>query len=58
MNKITLNIDGMMCNMCEEHINEAVRKALPAAKKVSSSHTSGQTTFLFEIGRASCRERV
>ncbi|MCR5594654.1 MAG: ATPase P [Lachnospiraceae bacterium] len=48
MNKVTLSIDGMMCNMCETHMNEAIRKAVPEAKKVSSSHTSGETTFLFD----------
>ena len=26
MVKITLNIEGMVCGMCEAHINEAIRK--------------------------------
>ncbi len=47
MNKITLKIDGMMCGMCETHVNEAVRKAFPV-KKVSSSHTKGETEILTE----------
>ena len=25
MKKITLGIDGMACNMCESHINDAIR---------------------------------
>ena len=36
MKKITLKIDGMMCTMCEAHMNETVRKALPGAEKISS----------------------
>ena len=28
MLKITLGVDGMMCGMCESHVNDAVRKAL------------------------------
>ena len=40
MYKITLNIDGMMCGMCEAHINDTVRKFFKV-KKVSSSHGKG-----------------
>lgn len=40
MVKITLSIDGMMCGMCEAHMNEAVRK-VPGVKKVTSSHKKG-----------------
>ena len=29
MKQITLKVDGMMCGMCESHVNEAVRKARP-----------------------------
>ena len=38
MYEIDLKIGGMMCGMCESHINDAVRKALPV-KKVTSSHS-------------------
>ena len=48
MNQITLKVDGMMCGMCESHVNEAVRKAFPKAKKVTSSHSKGQTVILTE----------
>ena len=48
MVKTTLTINGMMCSMCESHINETVRKAFPAAKKVSSSHTKGLTEIISE----------
>lgn len=36
MQKITLKIDGMMCGMCESHINDVIRRTFPV-KKVSSS---------------------
>ncbi len=47
MIQYTIAVDGMACSMCEAHINEAVRKALPV-KKVTSSHTKGQTVILSE----------
>ena len=47
MLKYTLKIDGMMCGMCEAHINEAVRAAFKV-KKVSSSHTKGETVIITE----------
>ena len=45
MFQTTLKIDGMACSMCESHVNDAVRKAFPEAKKVASSHTKGQTVI-------------
>ena len=42
-----LKVDGMMCGMCESHINDAVRNAFPV-KKVTSSHSRGQTVILSE----------
>ena len=48
MNKITVKIDGMMCGMCEAHINDTIRKVYPAAKKVSSSRKKGESTFLLD----------
>ena len=47
MFEITLKIDGMACGMCESHINDAVRGAFPV-KKVTSSHTKGETVILRE----------
>lgn len=43
--KTTLNIEGMMCTMCEAHINEAVRKHFKV-NKVKSSHKKGVTEIL------------
>lgn len=45
MYKMTLKIDGMMCGMCEAHINDVIRKNVKDAKKVSSSHAKGISTF-------------
>ena len=45
MNQITIKIDGMMCGMCESHINDTIRKKFPV-KKVTSSHSKGQTIIL------------
>ena len=36
--KYTVQVNGMMCGMCESHVNDAVRKAFPV-KKVSSSRS-------------------
>ncbi len=44
MIKTTLKISGMMCGMCEAHINDAVRAGLPV-KKVASSHAAGRTVI-------------
>ncbi|MDE6021490.1 MAG: cation transporter [Ruminococcus sp.] len=47
MFKITLKIDGMMCNMCEAHANQAIREKWNV-KKVSSSHKEGKTVIITE----------
>ena len=52
MIQTTLKIDGMMCAMCESHINDAVRQAVPV-KKVSSSHSKGETVILSDAPLAS-----
>ena len=45
MQEITVGVDGMMCGMCESHVNDAVRAAFPTVKKVSSSHGAGKTVI-------------
>ena len=42
--KITIKIDGMMCGMCESHINDAIRSTLNV-KKLKTSHVSGLSEF-------------
>ena len=36
MIKTTVKVDGMMCGMCESHVNDAVRKAFQVDKVTSS----------------------
>lgn len=45
MIKTTLKIDGMMCGMCESHMNDAIRNAFKV-KKVTSSHSKGETVII------------
>ncbi len=47
MIKTTVEISGMVCGMCEAHINDAIRAAFPV-KKVTSSRTRGETVILSE----------
>lgn len=47
MIKTVIKIDGMMCPMCESHVNDVVRKNCDA-KKVSSSHKKGETEIISE----------
>ena len=49
MKKVTLKIEGMMCGMCEAHINDVIRKVVPNAKKVKSSYVKGESTFISEV---------
>ena len=45
--KYTIQVDGMMCGMCENHVNDAVRKAFPV-KKVTSSRSKKETVVITE----------
>ncbi len=45
MTKTILGIDGMVCSMCEAHINDAIRRAFPV-KKVSSSAAKKQCEII------------
>ncbi len=52
MTKITLDIDGMYCAMCESHVNDALRKGLgKELKKVKSSHRKNTAVLI-------CQEEV
>ncbi len=48
MIRTTLKIDGMVCGMCEAHICDAIRKAVPEAKKVTASRSKKEAGFLTE----------
>lgn len=45
MIKTILRIDGMMCGMCESHINDTIRQGFKI-KKVTSSHAKGTTEII------------
>lgn len=45
MTETVVMIDGMMCGMCESHINDAIRNSFDV-KKVNSSHTKGETVIV------------
>lgn len=47
MVKITLNVEGMACGMCESHVNDTIRKNFEV-KKVTSSHKKGITEIIAE----------
>ena len=44
MYKTVVSVDGMMCGMCESHVNDAVRNAF-AVDKVTSSRKNKQTVI-------------
>ena len=45
MYKYELEIKGMMCSMCEAHINDVVRRNFDV-KKLKSNHKKNLTTFI------------
>lgn len=47
MKETIINIEGMACNMCESHINSAIRNNFNV-KKVTSSHSKNQTVVTSE----------
>ena len=59
MIKTTLIIDGMMCSMCESHINDTVRSACKI-KSVKSSHRKGMTEIVSDspLDEAALREAI
>ena len=48
MIKTIVKIDGMMCGMCEAHVSDAIRNAIPSAKKVAASKGKKEASFLTE----------
>lgn len=47
MIKTVAKIDGMMCGMCEAHVNDAVRANFKV-KKATSSHAKGEAVIIAE----------
>ena len=52
-------IDGMMCSMCEAHIQDAIRKAIPV-RSVKASHTKGEAVIVSDspIGEDQLRAAI
>ena len=48
MYKISMHVEGMMCPMCEKHMNDAIKNAFDV-KKVTSSHTDKKTEILSKV---------
>ena len=59
MYETKVKIDGMMCGMCESHINDAIRNAF-SVKKVSASHSKGEADIISvePIDEAKLREAI
>ncbi|HJC57059.1 MAG TPA: cation transporter [Candidatus Eisenbergiella intestinipullorum] len=57
--KYTVQVNGMMCGMCESHVNDAVRKAFPV-KKVTSSRGRKETDVITqtELDEAALRSAI
>ena len=47
MVKTTVAVDGMMCSMCESHINEVIRKNFKI-KKVAANRGKGEAVIVSE----------
>ena len=47
MIKTIVKIDGMMCGMCESHVNDKIRNSCKV-NSVKSSHVKGESVILTE----------
>ena len=47
MIKTIVKIDGMMCGMCESHVNDKIRNSFKV-NSVKSSHVKGESVILTE----------
>lgn len=47
MIKTIIEIEGMMCGMCEKHVNNAISRAI-VTENISSSHKTGKTEIISE----------
>lgn len=59
MIRTVVDIDGMMCGMCESHINDTIRNNFKV-KKVSSSHDKGRAVIESQepIDEAALRDAI
>lgn len=56
MVQTTVEIDGMMCGMCEAHVNDCIRANF-LVNSVSSSHRKGEAILLSETAPEVARLR-
>ena len=47
MFRTVVKIEGMMCGMCEKHVNNAVSRAF-VTENITSSHKNGTTEIISE----------
>ena len=57
MIKTVVKVEGMMCPMCEAHVNDAVRNNLNV-KKVTSSHKNAECVILSDASIDESRLRA
>ncbi len=48
MVRITVQIDGMRCPMCESHVNDTIRNRF-SVEKVTSSHKEKKTEIISKL---------
>lgn len=46
MNLVTMEVTGMRCGMCEAHICDTIRKAVPDAAKVKANRGKNSAQFV------------
>ncbi len=47
MTETIVHIDGMMCDMCQAHVNDVIRRNF-AVKSVTASHSRGTAVIVSE----------
>ena len=59
MIQTTIKVSGMVCSMCEAHINDAIRRSFQVVK-VTSSRSKGETIILSQepLDEASLRKVI
>ena len=58
MLRTVVKIEGMLCAMCEAHIRETIRKAIPGAEKLTASKGKQEASFLTETPVAAAALRA
>ena len=60
MIKTIIGVGGMSCQMCEAHINEAVRSVVPDAKTIRANRKTRQVVIVSEgvIDKAALQQAI